>query len=117
MLVQANADLKAVAVKSEDETENWDDGDGPTPLWSGSERAYYQERREFEGGAEGNLVVHRALIVEEGVPAVVFAKDQTVTFRIDGEGADTVGTVEDTRRARWAPAGPMQTTKLTLRGT
>jgi hypothetical protein len=116
VIPQANATvLKVEAPSTTDEWKPEDEELNPPDAYSGAAPAYYQERRErvLRGEAQ-DLLVRRTLIVEEGRPPVGWAAGQTVAFRVEGDAADSTATVQHVERRRWAPAGSLQTTRLTL---
>jgi hypothetical protein len=112
-LPQANATLTRVAGGGY--AEDYDRAAGAdSEKWAGSAEAYYQERRERVAAAgETTLILRRSLIVANDVAS--FSEGDVVSFTFDG--SSRTGNVQVIERREYAPAGELQTTRLTLEET
>lgn len=115
-LPQVNARLVSVAAIEFLGDGYRDEVDESPPRWLEDEdglNAYFQEKRRWTQGAEGqDLVVSRSLIVPERIAlAAQFAAGDVVAFEF-GQ-ASLTGSVSDVER-RTLPGHPLQSTRLTL---
>lgn len=116
MTVQSNATL--TKVRNQGSTDEWDDSESlaDPELWVGALDVYYREKRELAGGPTPDYLVRRTLLVDEGQPpGVEWNRDLVVEFTFAGTAR--TATVRDVERFKWAPAGLVQSTRLTMEET
>lgn len=114
-LPQRNAVL--VLVRQPGSTDEWRDDEvvEGTQAFAGAAPAYYLERRERQSNRQTeDLLVRRTLLLERDVPPVDWQTEMELEFTVDGEPGTQAGTVKNVERRRYSPAGPVQTTRLTL---
>lgn len=116
MIPQQNAVLRRVVEQGRTDVWRESEAGGDGEVWAGAAPAYYQEKRQrTSSGVAEDYDVIRSLIVEEGRPAVAFDSEQLVTFTRGG--APEYGEVLHVERRTLPGAGPVQTTRLTLKVT
>lgn len=99
MPAQANATVTAVAAAGT--PDDWDRPAGAdTGKWAGAARAYYRESRDriVTAGAV-SFVTRRELILDnDDVAAMELLEDDVITFRVDGDAADSAATASSIPR-------------------
>ena len=115
MIPQRNAVL--VRARQPGSSDEWSDAEVEegAQAFQGAAPAYYMEKRDRQTNRQTeDLLVRRTLILERGVPPVEWESEMEVEFTVDGEPATRTATVKNVETRRFAPAGSVQTTRLTL---
>lgn len=113
MLPQTNATLLKAEAAGAGESYEGPAGAG-AEKWSGKADAYLRERRDRLRQARGEVrAMIRELIVDTNEPAIDWRSGDIVTFRREGDDADTTVAIRTVERRALAGAAH-QTTRLTL---
>lgn len=115
---QTNATLTAIAGAGA--ADDWDrPASAGASKWTGSIRAYYREKVDRVANGQGgvDVLVRRTLWVETADLPDELDTDDALTFRVDGDAADQIGTARTVARSRLPAAGvpsALQTTRMDL---